>query len=225
MTSELRELTGIYGLRETARYLANTPPLTNGNAIHINKLRYWIATSVPSIQGVTHIPSRQRLITFLDLISMRMVVVLRSRRIPLQNIRNTESWLRKEFNVPFPLATKSLWTYGGQIYIKFHEHILAASKFGQRAMEFIDNWLKEVDLDMTFNVAENADSWLVHKNVRINPTIQLGEPCIDGTRIPTSIVWSKHKAGDSIEMIARSHNLQEQQVADAVEWEKRLVAT
>ena len=225
MTIEVRELKGIYGLRETAQYLANTPPLTNGNTIQINKLRYWIATSVPSIQGVTDIPSRQRLITFLDLISLRMVVVLRSRGIPLQKIRNTESWLCKEFNIPFPLATRSLWTYGEQVYIKFQEHILAASKFGQRAMEFIDNWLKEVDLDMTFDIDETADSWLVYRNVRINPAIQLGEPCIDGTRIPTSIVWSNHKAGDSIQMIARSHNLQDYQVADAIEWEKRLVST
>ena len=225
MTIETRGLTGIYGLRETACYLANTPPLTNGHKIQINKLRYWIATSVPPIQGVTDIPSRQRLITFLDLISMRMVVVLRSRRIPLQKIRNTESWLRKEFNIPFPLATKSLWTYGGQIYIKFQEHVLAASKFGQSAMEFIDSWLKEVELDMTFDIDDNADSWLVHRNVRMNPTIQLGEPCVDGTRIPTGIIWSNHKASDSIEMIARSHNLQERQVTDAIEWEKRLVAT
>jgi len=224
MTTELKEFKGIYGLRETARYLANTPPLTNGSRVQTSKLRYWIDASVPLVQGVD-LPSRQRLITFLDLISMRMVVVLRSRGIPLQKIRNTQSWLRTEFDIPFPLANKGLWTYGHNVYIKFQERIITASKFGQQAMEFVNNWLREAELDMTFGANELANSWLVHQDVRIDPDIQLGEPCIDGTRIPTSILWSNHKAGDSVDSIAKGRNLSLSQVENAIQWEKRLVAT
>ncbi len=225
--TELKEFTGIsgiYSLRETARYFASTPPLTNGSSVHPGKLRYWISTSVPAVQGIDF-PSRQQLITFLDLISMRMVVVLRSRGIPLAKIRDTATYLRTEFDIPFPLASKGLWTYGHNVYIRFQEHIITASKFGQQAMEFVNNWLKDVDLDMTFGTDELVNSWLVHQDVRINPAIQLGEPCIDGTRIPTSIIWSNYKAGDSIEVIARGRDLSPSLVDNAIQWEKRLVAT
>ena len=215
---------GLYGIPESARYLANTPPLINGNRVETAKLRYWIKTSVPPIQEV-EFPSRQRLISFLDLISMRMIAILRSRKIALEEIRNTEIWLRKDLGIPSPLASKGLWTYGHHIYIKFEEHILAASKFGQQAMDFVRSWLSEVEIDMTFDSNELADTWLIYKDIRLNPKIQFGEPCIDGTRIPISTIWSNYIAGDTVKTISCAHNLNVPQVESVIDWEKRFVAT
>lgn len=224
-TKDSAIFTGIYGIPEAARYLAITPPLTNGNKVSTARLRYWIRTSIPQIKEPVF-PTRQRLITFLDLISMRMVAVLRSRNIKLREIRNTEAWLLKEFGIQYPLASHGFWTCDSHIFLKFEEHILlTASKFGQQAMTFIKDWLREVELDMTFDAEELANSWLIYKGIRINPKIQFGEPCIDGTRIPISSLWSNFQAGDKPETIAKGYELSVSQVQYAIQWEQRLVTT
>ncbi len=216
--------TGIYGIPEAARYLSNTLPFTNGNYIEASKLHYWIRTSVPYIAPSLY-PSRQRLITFLDLISMRMIAILRSRGLKLREIKNHEIWLKREFSIKYPFVNRDLWTAGSHVYIKFHNRLWASSKYGQQAMKFIEDWLTKVELDMEFNEYDLASSWCPYSDIQLDPEIQLGEPCIEGTRIPTSTIWSKYKAKDSEETIAKSHNISVSQVQHAIEWEKRIVAT
>lgn len=224
VTMESPVFTGIYGIPEAASYLSNTPPLINGQKVNPAKLRYWIRTSVPHV-APSVFPTRQRLITFLDLVSMRMIVVMRSRNIKLREIREAEDFLRKEFGLEFPFASKPLWTYGSHIYIEFEEHLLSASKYGQKAMDFIKEWLTKVEIDMTFDERDLASSWLLYRSVRINPKIQVGEPCIDRTRIPISSVWSNYLAGDEPITIAKAYNLDISQIEYAIQWERKLVAT
>lgn len=213
--------TGIYGIPEAATYLSNTPTLTNGQGVNPAKLHYWIRTSVPHI-APSIFPTRQRLITFLDLVSMRIIVVMRSRNIKLREIREAENFLRKEFGLEFPFASKPLWTYGSHIYIEFEEHLLNASKYGQKAMNFLRKWLTKVEVDMTFDRHDLASSWLLHSGVRIDPKIQFGEPCIDGTRVPTSALSNTVKSGDSIDVVAKSFGLSLAQVHNALQWEQRI---
>jgi uncharacterized protein (DUF433 family) len=214
---------GIYGIPEVAHYLVVSPPLVNGHPVPITTLRYWIRTNIPHV-ATSPYPTRQRLVTFLDLISMRMVAILRSRGVRLPEIRNTETYLRKDFGLDYPFAMQSLWTYGSHVFISFEEHLLVASRFGQEAMNFIKTWLREVKLDMTFDDKEFVSSWTPYKGIRFDPKIQFGAPCIEGTRIPTSAIWSNTKAGDSLETLASLYEVNPSQIKSAVEWEERLDA-
>ena len=216
--------TGMYGIPEAAIYLSSTPPLTNGNKVNTTRLRYWIRTSVPHV-APSIFPTRQRLITFLDLVSMRMIAILRSRNVTLRHIRNTESWLKKEFNLDHPFATEQLWTCGSDVFVKFSEQLWAASRFGQQAMEFINDWLSKVELDMQFDERHLASSWFPYQNIRLDPAIQFGDPCIDGTRVLTRSIWNKVKAGDSQETVAALHDLTIRQVENAIWWEQRIGTT
>ena len=92
-------------------------------------------------------------------------------------------------------------------------------------MDFMRDWLSEVELDMTFDMDDIANSWTPYQGISINPIIQFGEPCISGTRIPTSSIWSNRIAGDSPETIAKAHDIDMALVVNAIDWEKRLVAT
>lgn len=214
--------TGMYGIPEAALYLSSTPPLTNGNVVPAVRLRYWIRTSVPLLAPAVF-PTRQRLITFLDLISMRMIAVLRSRNVKLKHIRNTEHWLRREFGIRYPLASRELWTCGSDVFIKFEEQlILAASRFGQEAMTFIGDWLSKVELDMTFDEHDLASSWCPYRYICLDPTIQFGAPCVEGTRVPTRSIWDKIRAGDSPEVVAALYDLDMAQVQYAIRWEQHI---
>jgi len=215
------KFTGVYGIPEAALYLSNTPPLTNGHKISSALLRYWIRTSIPLVASPTF-PTRQRLITFLDLVSIRMIAILRSRNVKLRELRYTEKYLRKEFGLQRPFASRPLWTCSSHIFIEFEEYLLAASKFGQRAMDFIKNWLSEVEIDMTFDESDIASSWCPYEYICLDPTIQFGAPCIDGTRIPTRSIWNKIKAGDNVEVMAALYDLSTVQVQSAIQWEQRI---
>ncbi len=215
---------GIYGIPEVALYLGVSPPLISGRKVSTTKLRYWIRTSVPYIPTSAY-PTRQRFVTFLDLVSMRMVAMLRSEGVQLHEIRTTEQYLRKEFGLQWPFASRGLWTYGHQVFIRLEEHLLTASKFGQQAMDFVKGWLREVRIDMGFDDTELASSWCPYERVCLDPKIQFGEPCIKGTRISTHTIWSNVKAGDGLELVAKLYDLPIDDVRSAVEWEKRLDAT
>jgi len=168
---------GIYGIPEAALYLGVSPPLTNGRKVSVAKLRYWVRTSVPYVSASAY-PTRQRFVTFLDLVSMRMVAMLRSEGVKLHEIRTTEQYLRKEFDLQWPFASRGLWTYGHQVFIHFEDHLLAASRFGQQAMDFVKGWLKEIKIDMGFDESELASFWCPYERVCLDPKIQFGEPCV-----------------------------------------------
>jgi len=227
MAIEVKEkpiFAGIYGIPEAALYLSSSPPFTNGTKVSITRLRYWIRTSVPHVTPQIF-PTRQRLITFLDLISMRMVATLRARHIGLHEIRQTEKFLRERFDLEYPLASRPLWTCGSQIFVKFEEQLLAASKYGQQAMEFIRGWLSQVELDMAFDNRDLASSWSPYQYICLNPKIQFGTPCIYETRVPTRSLWNKVKAGDDLEIVASLCNLTIAQVQQAIQWEQRIGTT
>lgn len=214
---------GIYGVPEAARYLAMSPPLTNGHSVHPKQLHRWVSTNLFQ-PAPPMFPSRTKLITFLDLVSLRIVAVLRSQGVKPQEIRNTEDWLRKEQHLPWPFASQPLWTYGSHVFVVFEEHLVAASKFGQQAMSFVKDWLSKADHGLAFDEQHLASSWSPQVDIRLDPQFQFGEPCIDGTRIPTRAIYSKIKAGDSIDTIASSYGLGQTQVLNAQQWEERLVS-
>jgi len=215
---------GIYGIPEVAQYLAVSPPLTNWDSVPTAKLRYWIRTSVPAIAPSPY-PTRQKLITFLDLVSMRMVAILRSKGIELSEIRLSLKYLKKQFGLEYPFATEPLWTYGSDVFIEFRDNLLAVSRYGQQTMAFLRGWLTEVERDMTFDSHQLADSWIPYRGIRFDPKIQFGEPCLEGTRITTRTIWSNITAGDSPENVAELYEITPAQVLSAVEWERRLDTT
>ena len=214
---------GIYGIPEAARYLAMSSPLTNGHSVHPKQLHRWVAASLFQ-SAPPMFPSRTRLITFLDLVSLRIVAVLRSRGVKPQQIREADDWLRTELAIPSPLASQPLWTYGSQVFVVFEERLIAASLSGQQAMSFLRDWLSKADHGLAFDKQLLASSWSPHVDVRLDPQFQFGEPCIDGTRIPTRAIYSKLRAGDSVDTIASLYGLGQTQVLNAQQWEERLVA-
>lgn len=212
---------GIYGIPEAAKYLSHTPPFTNGNRISTERLRYWIHTSVPIISP-PELPIPRRLISFNDLISMRMVAVMRSRNVKLKDIRKAERYIREKYNIQYPFINKEVWTCGSDVFIKFENYLLSASKFGQEAMEFLKEWIRKVELDMNFDQNDYVESWHPYTDITLDPKIQIGMPCISGTRIPSKSIWRKLVAGDSPEILTNLYNISSSQIENVKQWEKRL---
>lgn len=227
----LTEFKGIYVAPEAATYLIATlkrdvhieRPVY---PIHSRNLIRWIRVGLMSPE-LKNISGRELTISFEDLISMRVIAILRSLGVSWRKIHRAEDWLRDETGYQRPFAIERVWTETKDIFTEFHEGFIAASRGGQLAFtEMIGQYLQSVH-DMIFiphNGINVAASWIPHEDVIMNPKIQFGEPCIEGTRMRTRILWQMSNGGDSIQYLMRAFSISENQIKHALEWENRLRA-
>ncbi len=212
---------GFYEAPEAASYLRASMALTPLN-VTSTKLIRWIRLGL-TLPALTKIPARELLITFEDLISMRVIAALRAAGVSFQRIYKAELWLRRVTRYPRPFATELLWTERSDVFTELRSELIAASRSGQYAMDILRDYLIPIH-GLTFDESRVAASWEPSTDILLHPLIQFGAPCIKGTRIPTRSIWGMVKAGDTIELVTRSYGLEEGDVRKAVEWEDTVVA-
>jgi len=219
-------LAGLFGFAESVRLINCTGPFFDREGdrryrIDRSKLAYWVRSKSPSV-AATEYPSVLRLVSFYDVVSLRMVAILRSRGVTLRQIRATEHWLRQTFGYRWPFATRPVWTLGHLVFVRFGEYLVEASSSGQNGMEFLSSWLRGVDIDLDFDTQDLACLWRPHTDVTIDPHVQFGEACVAGTRVTTRSILNKVRAGDTVRIVGRMHDLSTHQVENAIQWEERL---
>lgn len=229
MTNDLPEFKGIYIAPEAAIYLNATlkrdvPRLQKIRAVRSRNLIRWIRIGLasPELSGV---PGKDLLISFEDLISMRVIAILRALGVSWTKIHRAERWLREQTGYVRPFAIERVWTETTDVFADFHEGFIAASRSGQLAFtQMLEQYLTSVQdtVFVPYDGVKVADSWTPHEGILVNPRIQFGEPCIEGTRIRTRVMSELLDGGDTIPYVMRSFDLTEQQVTRAMEWEKRL---
>lgn len=228
-TKDLSEFKGIYIVPEAALYLVATLKRDvhierPAYPIHSRNLIHWIRIGLMSPE-LRNVSGRELVVGFEDLISMRVIAILRALGVSWKKIHRSEDWLREMTGYPRPFATERIWTETTDVFAEFHEGLVAASRGGQLAFtEMLGRYLQSVH-DMIFvphNGVSVADSWIPNEDVLIHPRIQFGEPCIKGTRIRTRIIRQLLEGGDTTFYLMRVFALSEQQINHALEWENRL---
>ena len=225
---------GAFTLRDTAVILrATTPPLGVS-------LRQWNQRQDEFIEATTHhlsqwirrgmdweepfrVSSRDRVITFADLVRLRMIALLRSRGIAYKAILAAEDYVRRLRGMPQPFVSEEMWTARSDVFVRFTDELIAASQYGQLAFEdLMTEFLAPAHHGLLFSAGGKPALWQPSPEVLIDPEIQFGSPCIEGTRVETRSLWSLNQAGDSLESLAEAFQLRNEQVASAIAWEKRL---
>lgn len=224
MTNLSPSYEGIYEVSDAARIIRATSSFLETRYLVNNRhILRWIHNGL-SLPALRQVPGRELVISFADLISMRVIALLRINGISWKKIYETETWVRKNFSAPRPFATERFWTALHEIFMDKEGALLAASMGGQYPfIELVAERLIPV-AGLTFEEGI-ANSWTPQpiEEVLIKPTIQFGAPCIRGTRITTSTVWGMHQGGDSVDFIARIYQLEPKRIQKAIEWENYLV--
>ena len=194
---------GAYTLRETAVLLRATTPPSDVNVRQWKRRRdrfieattyhvsQWIRRGLGWDEPV-RVSSRDRVVTFADLVRLRMIALLRSRGIAFKDI----------------LAADELFAASRQGQLAFEE--------------FMGAFLTPASHGLTFTTDGTPALWQPWPTVLIDPEIQFGAPCIAGTRVETRSLWSLNQAGDSVDLLAEAFHLRKEHVRDAIEWEQRL---
>lgn len=234
MTIELetRDFTGIYIAPKAAIYLTATltkdiPSPVQRIPINSRNLINWVRTGLMTPELRT-MRGYDLVLSFEDLISMRVIAALRSFGLSWPAIHRAEQYLREETGHRRPFAVKQVWSDTSSIFAELGKHILlAVSRHGQMAIPaLLGEYLQPVG-DMTFNPIDHifvAATWTPHTDVTLDPLIQYGEPCVTGTRMRTRILAQMIQGGDLPSYISEAFNLAEPQITHALEWENRLTS-
>ena len=225
--SKMSTFSGTYELADAGRFISATAP---GRPPHYRTIHRWVRSGLPNSDS-TRVKAKEPFISFEDLISLRMIVALRQAEFSLKDVREVQRWLREATGYSRPFALKDLWLSDSEIFIDMEGFLLSATQRGQYAMDFVRGWLRQLQrpsvgtLDIMFepfNGTARASAWTPHTNVVLNPKVQFGAPCIEGTRIPTKAVLSMIQGGDAPATLAKDYGVSLDRIESALAWEKRL---
>lgn len=225
-----RPFAGTFTVQDAALFLrATTPrpeapvrlwtPRSDSFVASTQAIYFWIRRGLEWDDPV-RISSRHRVITFEDLIRLRMIALLRARGISYDRIRRAEEYARMLTGLPQPFVTEGLWTALSDVFMEFESHLLALSKDGQLALPTLREFLAPAAHGLSFDRSGIAETWRPSSGVVIDPEIQFGAPTIEGTRVETEAIWSLHEAGETASALAEMYRLSPEQVSAAIDWER-----
>ena len=192
---------GIYDIAEAARIVRSHP----------ETVARWTRGSDP----LHHVES-DRIISFLDLISLWVISELIRRGVPRREIRAGGAYVAGNVGTDFPFAHRDLATVGTGFFGRFKDWV-DVGKGGQGSFPVV---IEELLGPIEFGSDLHASIWRPAKGVWLNPDVQAGAPCIDGTRVPTKVIADLEAVGDHIEDIADDLSLDITQVRAALQYER-----
>ena len=165
------------------------------------------------------------LFSFWDLVSLRVIAELTRRGVPRDRIATGASHLSQSLGTDRPFAHESLATVGVSFFADVAGEWEDAGRRGQLAFQdMIEPLLRPI----TFDDFKMAAIWRPHNGVWINPAVQAGTPCVDGTRVPTqvlaSLVGLDEPDVDDLAEVCVDYRLTTQQVRSALDYELGLAA-
>lgn len=166
-------------------------------------------------------------LSFLDLVEVRVIAVLRERGIPWSTIRTAAMRARRLFDSSHPFALRRIATDGrtlfAEVIAETGETKLLDLVKSQYAFKRVisPNLMAGVDFDR----GDEAKRWWPlgkERQVVIDPARAFGKPVIAASGIPTFVLAEAVRAGESRARVAERFGLDPDAVKDAVAFEKRL---
>jgi uncharacterized protein (DUF433 family) len=200
---------GIYDVVDVARLIRRDPNTVTG----------WTRSS-----GSRHpliVPQHGGLLfSFLDLISLYVISELLRRKVSRNEIYRGALFVAARLKSDRPFAHQALATAGTAFFAELDEQDewLDIGKWGQAPFaEMVVPILRPITYEHSL-----AARWQPHPLVVVDPRLQAGAPCIEGTRVPTSAVLRYLSSGEDPDEVADDLGLLLDQVRAAREFEQQL---
>lgn len=213
---------GVYSLADVARLIGRP----------VDTVKRWIAGETPLYNLDNPI-----VLDFYDLISLWVISQLRKEGVPQKAIRAGREYLSQKLSTPHPFVHhKGIATLGRSVFGMVEKWWVNIGKGGQGAFaNIIEHNLKPVEIidaelryfhekgfkPMEFGGDLIVKAWQPHPGVRVDPKIQSGQPCLEGTRVPALMISDlveKSGGEEWYELIASDYELQVGQVKAAVDY-------
>lgn len=204
---------GVYDADEVSRLLA----------LPVKDIARW---ATPDRNGLPPLvsPTFDKAFAFVDLVSLAVASELSKRRVAEAEMRHGVAYLQKHSGHDKPLAhedvVKTLATSGQAFIARLDgdQDWYDVGKGGQGTFnDIVGIYLKHLAFD-DFGIAQR---WKPAQYVVLDPRIQAGAPCVEGTRIPTETIAEMAEA-DPPEFVAEDMDLAIEEVRAAIEFEAQL---
>ena len=192
---------GIYDLIETARLVRRDP----------ETIARWTRGKDP-----LYPVADTRLLSFLDVISLLVVSELVERKVPKREIRTGAQYLAEALETSYPFAHEELATAGAAFFGKIRDWV-DVGKGGQGAFEPV---IRDLLRPIEYGSDRLAAIWRPRSGIWVNPAVQAGAPCVDGTRVPTQVIAELVEANEDAEDIAEDLHLEVSAVEAALAYER-----
>ena len=213
---------GVYSLADVARLIGR------GNGT----VKRWITGDQPLYEATNPV-----VLDFYDLISLWVISRLRKEGVPQLAIRTGREYLSSKLITPYPFVHHTgIATLGKSFFGRVDEWWVDVGRSGQSAFQHmieqkltpvgnVSDELRQIyeqELKpMEFDDNDIVNAWIPHPGVKVDPRVQSGQPCLEGTRVPALMIASLvEKSGGKRwhKMIAENYRLQVDQVKAAVDY-------
>jgi len=227
-TNERPSFAGVYPVADAAAIIKATHPriptlperqrpLREATTRHLFR---WVREGMTG-NYLVGLRGKEVALTFLDLVSLRLIAVFRSYGIRPQELREAHDRLQDARGWSHPFAMEPMWISGRHIYVRESNEYVAPTRTWQAALDFIELYVGPVH-HLAFDDDKQAETWEPDNGIVLDPNVSFGEPCLKGTRIATQVLWALKAAGEPPERIAQAYQVPVAQVRAALDWERRL---
>lgn len=226
---------GLYTRADAVRLLRMTPSRV---ARWVKGYSYWLTYTRQRERRAQPPVVRARLpriegsivISFLDLMELRVIKALVDRGLSLQHVRRVARLASDLFQTPYPFASRRIFTDGQEVFASLSRTSddptlieLSAQHSQLIAAPIVQQYLTELDFDPKSSLAERW--WPLGRNVPVvlDPKIAFGAPVIAGTATRTEIVAGLARAVHA-EAAAEAYRIKPTAAHAALEFESQLAA-
>jgi uncharacterized protein (DUF433 family) len=148
--------------------------------------------------------------------------------VKLPAVRRALSYVQRHLDVDRPLINQTFETDGRSLFVEKYQQLINASGQGQIVMEeLLLVRLTRIERDehglpvqlypFTRSMEGQPSDADQPKLVAVNPRVSFGRPSVAG--VPTSVIWSRYRAGDSTADLAGDYALNPDQIEEAIRCE------
>ena len=209
----------LYNLTDAALYLG-IPPST---------LKSWTrGRRYPTKTGTKYFnpliepaDPRHCLLSFANLAEAHVLQATRDRDIPVPTVRGAIDYIQEHWPSRHPLITKEFHRFGKQLFVKLigeraEEQNVNVGKGGQLGLKkILDQCLERLERDNTGYPVRIFP--MGTKNIVLDVHVASGQPVIKNTRLLAEALWGRHRAGDTVQQIAKAYGLKKSDVEEAIQ--------
>ena len=224
---------GLFYADDVARWLSVTDAQMRGEVVDLGPRtvldwgrRGFFGLEETGFQYARH----PEFIRFGGVITSRAIALLLSHGVSIGRILEAHDYLLDATGLDFPFASRRFWNesdgFSTEVCSELDALVVTANGHGQ--IPFTELMYGRIgdpgDMEFGGPDGEFATKWEPTPGIVIDPEMQSGSPCIKGTRTPTYVLYGGYVHGEDVESLAYWYLLDEDQVAPAIDWGRRLAA-
>lgn len=200
---------GIYSVAEASLY----------TGVPYQRLYAWFGAG-RLFKSDYHGTDLRKSISFLDLVDALVASEFRKRGVSMQYVRRAYESLKSDLQTSHPFCHKHFFTGSGEIYLKVNDklsEVLSRQVFDEAVLR---GHLSAIEYDAETLLARR---WNIRNTITLDPMVVFGKPCLDSTRVPTSVLASSYYAnGKDAPFVAGLYELTPRDVLTAVSFESEI---